>query len=237
MNKTPIIIFPLEGMKEVTSGDQLAPMITQAAEIACDGFTHGDVVVVTSKIISKAEGRVVVLASDDDAAKLSLVMAESSRIVRRRKGLIITETKHGFVCANAGIDMSNIEDGHAVLLPLDPDLSARRLRIELQRLTGTEVAVIISDTFGRAWRIGQTDVAIGVAGMLATKEHKGTLDHMGRDLKVTNIAVADELAGAAELVMGKADKIPVAVIRGYQTIPGRGNAASMVRPADEDLFR
>ncbi|MPZ68128.1 MAG: coenzyme F420-0:L-glutamate ligase [Actinobacteria bacterium] len=221
-------IVPVAGIPEVTPGDDLAALIVATGTQLRDG----DVIVVAQKIVSKAEARIVPGSDRRSAAR-----DESLRILRRSGDMIISETRHGFVCANAGVDASNVEGDHVLLLPLDPDLSARRLRAALKHLTGADVAVIVADTFGRAWRIGQTNVAIGVAGMDAFTDYRGTRDTQGRDLTATRICTADELAGAAELVMGKADGIPLAVIRGASIAPGRGSARDIVRPAGDDLFR
>ena len=237
MTDVPITIIGIPGIPEINDRDDLAQKIFDAARAAGISFEGSDVVVITQKAVSKAEGRVVELSPDDPAAKQAVIDEETVSIIRKREGLVITETRHGFICANAGVDLSNVEKGRAALLPLDPDLSARRLRTKLQRLSGVELFVIISDTFGRAWRVGQTNVAIGVAGMLPTIDYKGETDHFGNELRVTNIAVADELAGAAELVMGKSDGVPVAIVRGARVKPGRGSASQLVRPAQEDLFR
>lgn len=223
-----ITIVPVAGIPEVTPGDELAALIVATGTQLRDG----DVIVVAQKIVSKAEARIVPGSDRRSAAR-----DESLRILRRSGDMIISETRHGFVCANAGVDASNVEGDHVLLLPLDPDLSARRLRAALKHLTGADVAVIVADTFGRAWRIGQTNVAIGVAGMDAFTDYRGTRDTQGRDLTATRICTADELAGAAELVMGKADGIPLAVIRGASIAPGRGSARDIVRPAGDDLFR
>lgn len=231
-----IEIIGVEGMREVRSGDDIAELIADALKPGPD-IEDGDVLVVTQKIVSKAEGRVVSIDPSDPDAKYAVVAGEAAEILRRRANTIIAETRHGFVCANAGVDSSNTELGTLCLLPLDPDLSARRIRLKLKQLTGRDVAVIVSDTFGRAWRVGQTDVAIGVAGMLPLNNYAGTRDSFGNEMRVTNIAIADELAGAAELVMGKADNIPVAIVRGAPVRVGRGNARELVRPAAEDLFR
>jgi coenzyme F420-0:L-glutamate ligase/coenzyme F420-1:gamma-L-glutamate ligase len=225
---SPITIHPVTGIPEVASGDDIAALIADATADVVDG----DVVVLAHKIVSKAEGRVV--ASGD---RLVEARAEAARILRSTPDMIIAETRHGFVCANAGVDASNVDSGQVVLLPLDPDLSARRIRTRLERLTGAQLAVIISDTFGRPWRLGQTNVAIGVAGMDPFVDYRGALDHTGGELVATRICIADELAGAAEMVMGKAERIPVAIVRGAAVTGGRGAAASIVRPVDEDLFR
>ena len=233
-------IFPIVGVPEVRSGDDLAGMIVDAAN-AGDATTlaDADVVVVTQKVVSKAEGMVERIDPDDPRGHKALVERESVRILRRRGDLIISETKHGFVCANAGIDLSNVEDGWAALLPDDADRSARRLRDGIRARAGVEVAVIISDTFGRTWRRGLTDVAIGCAGIAAVLDLRGTEDALGRELQVTEVAIVDELAGAAELVMGKAKGIAAAVVRGVDTGWLRQGEvrAEIVRRPDEDLFR
>ena len=227
-------IFGVEGLPEVRPGDDLATLISAAVTLA-----DGDVVVVTQKVVSKAEGRLVALDPDDLPARARLVEQESVRILRRRGDLIISETAHGFVCANAGIDLSNVDAGQAALLPVDPDRSARRIRDGLRARAGVDVAVIVSDTFGRPWRVGLTDVAIGSAGIGPILDLRGAPDATGRELHVTQVAVVDELAGAAELVMGKAAGIPVAVVRGVDpTWFRRGDVRSeIVRPPGEDLFR
>ena len=227
-------VIPLEGMPEIRPGDRLAPLIAAHAVLE-----DGDVVVVTQKAVSKAEGRLVPCDPDDRAARRSLVEQESARVLRRRGELTVSETQHGFVCANAGVDFSNVPDGMAALLPVDPDRSARRIRDGLRALTGRRVGVVVSDTFGRAWRRGLTDVAIGCAGVAAVLDLRGTTDAAGRPLRVTEVAVADELAGAAELVMGKADGIPAAVVRGLPPGWMRESSvqAELVRPSQDDLFR
>jgi len=233
-------IFPIEGIGEVRPGDDLATLINDAASAAAGtALADGDVVVVTQKIVSKAEGKLEAVDPDDPLSHKAIVERESVRILRRRGDLIISETKHGFVCANAGIDLSNVERGQAALLPDDSDRSARRIRDGIKGIAGIDVAIIISDTFGRAWRRGLTDVAIGCAGIGAILDLRGTADAYGREMQVTEVAVVDELAGAAELVMGKATGYPVAVVRG---VPRdwfrRGEVrAELVRPPEEDLFR
>lgn len=224
----------VRGIAEIRPGDDLAAVIAAAADLR-----DGDVVVVTQKVVSKAEGKLVTVDPDDPLAHKAVVEAESVRVLRRRGDLVISETRHGFVCANAGVDLSNVERGWAAVLPDDADRSARRLRDGLRARAGVEVAVIVSDTFGRTWRRGVTDVAIGCAGIGAILDLRGTSDALGRELAVTEVAVVDELAGAADLVMGKASKIPVAVIRGIdETWLRRGEVrAEIVRPPDEDLFR
>lgn len=226
-----IRILPVEGVPEVSPGDDLAGLFVTALP---SGFLEdGDVLVVTQKVVSKAEGRVVPLTEKQDA-----IRAESKRVLRRTPGgMSISETHHGFVCANAGVDESNVDEGHVVLLPVDPDASARRIRARLKHLAGIEIGVIVSDTFGRAWRVGQTDVAIGVAGIDPFMDYRGSRDTQGRELRATRIAVADELAGAAELIMGKATGICAAIVKGADVIRGRGSALELVRAPAEDLFR
>ena len=224
-----IRIIPIEGVPEVQPGDDVAELILNASGTALE---DRDVLVVTQKVVSKAEGRLVP-AEDRRAAALE----ESAAVLRRVGEMVISETRHGFVCANSGVDASNVAEGTVALLPLDPDLSARRIRSRLAHLAGVDVAVIVSDTFGRAWRVGQTDVAIGVAGIEPFIDYRGTTDTQGRELTATAICVADELAGAAEMVMGKAEGICAAVVRGARTVPGRGSAVGIVRPARDDLFR
>ncbi len=226
-------IFPVTGIGEVEPGDDVAGLILGAlGEI---GLEDGDVVVVTHKIVSKAEGRVVAVA--DDAAHRALVDSETVQVLRRRGDMVIAVTRHGFICANAGVDRSNVAEGTAVTLPLDPDRSAHRIRLRLERATGAAIAVVVSDTFGRPWRRGLTDVAIGVSGMDALLDLRGTRDHSGRTLDVTEIAVVDEIASAADLAMGKSTGIPVAVVRGLAWVRGDGRATDLVRPAAEDMFR
>ena len=227
-----ISLVPVTGLPEIAPGDDLAGMIAEAADLA-----DGDVVVVTQKIVSKAEDRVVDI--DLAVGHKPLVEAESVRVLRRRGDLVISETEHGFVCANAGIDLSNVPEGRAALLPVDPDRSARRIRDALRHRLGVDVAVIVSDTFGRPWRAGVTDVAIGCAGLRPVVDLRGTTDALGRELQVTEVAVVDELAAAAELVLGKASGVPVAVIRGVDpSWFGDGSVvADVVRSPEDDLFR
>jgi coenzyme F420-0:L-glutamate ligase/coenzyme F420-1:gamma-L-glutamate ligase len=228
-------VLPVDGIAEVRPGDVLADLIVAT------GFelVAGDVVVVTQKVVSKAEGRLEAIDPDDPVAHKELVEREAVRVVRRRGDLIITETRHGFVCANAGIDLSNVESGWAALLPVDPDRSARRIRDGLRARLGLDVGVVVSDTFGRTWRRGVTDVAIGTAGVAAVVDLRGTEDALGRELQVTEVCVADEIAAAADLVMGKSSGIPVAVVRGVDPSWLREGsvAAEIVRPPAEDLFR
>jgi coenzyme F420-0:L-glutamate ligase/coenzyme F420-1:gamma-L-glutamate ligase len=229
-----IAIIPVLGLGEVRPGDDLVAAIAERADLA-----DGDVVVVTQKVVSKAEGRLVAVDPDDPLSHKPLVEAEAVRVLRRRGDLIMTETRHGFVCANAGIDRSNVEPGWVALLPVDPDRSARRIRDGLRARAGVTVGVIVSDTFGRAWRRGVTDVAIGCAGVAGVVDLRGTADAMGRELAVTEVCVADELAGAAELVMGKAAGVPVAIVRGVDPSWLREGSVreEVVRPYREDLFR
>jgi coenzyme F420-0:L-glutamate ligase/coenzyme F420-1:gamma-L-glutamate ligase len=235
-------VFAVPGIGEVTPGADLGRVVAAAlAPATPEGprLQDGDVLVVTQKVVSKAEGQLVELDHADAEAKAALVERESVRVLRRRGELIISETRHGFVCANAGVDLSNVAEGTAALLPEDPDLSARRLRASLGHALGVDVGVIISDTFGRTWRRGVTDVAIGCAGVAAVVDLKGTRDAGGRELVATEVCVADEIAGAAELVMGKDRGIPVAVVRGVPAAWMRPASvrAEIVRPPGEDLFR
>jgi len=232
-------IFGITGVGEIEPGDDLAAILAAAAAEHHGGLRDGDVLVVTQKVVSKAEGMLVPVDPDDPLSHKPLVERESVRIVRRRGDLIISETKHGFVCANAGIDLSNVRRGYAALLPEDSDRSARRIRDAIAARAGVTVAVIVSDTFGRPWRRGLTDVAIGCAGIGAIVDFRGTTDTEGRELHVTEVAVVDELAGAADLVLGKATGMPAAVVRGVD--PGwfrRGEVhAELIRDPAEDLFR
>jgi coenzyme F420-0:L-glutamate ligase/coenzyme F420-1:gamma-L-glutamate ligase len=231
-------VIPVPGLPEVRPGDDLAGQILEAAG-SIGGLADGDVVVVSQKVVSKAEGRLVKVDPDDPLAHKPLVLAEAARVVRRRGDLIITETSHGFVCANSGIDRSNVDPDVAALLPEDPDRSARRIRDAVRFRTGTTVAVIVADTFGRPWRRGLTDIALGCAGILPVIDLRGTTDAGGRELHVTEVCVVDELAGAAELVRGKATGIAVAVIRGVDPAWfGEGEVVrDVVRDPSEDLFR
>ena len=228
----PIEVLPVHGIGEIQPGDDLAELISKAADLR-----DGDVVVVTQKVVSKAENRLVDI--DPEIGHKALVERESVRVLRRRGDLIISETEHGFVCANAGIDLSNVEEGRAALLPLNSDRSARRIRDSLKHRLGFAVAVIVSDTFGRPWRRGVTDVAIGCAGLRPVVDLRGTTDALGRELQVTEVAIVDEIASAAELVMGKAEGIPVAVVRGIDpSWLGYGSVGDdVVRQPFEDLFR
>lgn len=222
-------VIPVQGIPEIAPGDALAEQIVRHVP---EPLVDGDVLVVTHKVVSKAEGRL-----RPQGEREASIARESIRILRRSGSMTITETSHGFVCANAGVDQSNVPRDQIVLLPVEPDGSARRIRSRLRHLCGVDVAVIVSDTFGRAWRIGQTDVAIGVAGIEPFVDHRGATDSYGRELTATRICAADELAGAAELVMGKSDGICAAIVRGARVTRGRGTAAEIVRPTTDDLFR
>jgi coenzyme F420-0:L-glutamate ligase/coenzyme F420-1:gamma-L-glutamate ligase len=224
-------IIPLTGIPEVAPGDDLAALLADALERAGE-LEDGDVLVVSQKVVSKAEGRV---EESDDV--LEVILREARAVRRRRADLVIAETEHGFVCASAGVDRSNTPgDGWVVLLPKDPDASAAGIRDRLAERFGVGPAVIVSDSFGRAWRDGTTDVAIGVAGMKPLRDLRGTNDARGRRLESTVIAVADELAGAAELVLGKAAGVPAALVRGYEVPPGEGSARELLIPPERDLF-
>lgn len=240
-----LVIFPVLDMPEIVPGDVLAALIAERAELV-----DGDVVVITQKAVSKAEGRLVTISPDDEdegngagtanaAPRRQLVEDEARRVLRRRGDLLITETRHGFVCANSGVDLSNVPSDQACLLPIDPDRSARRLRDGLRALAGVEVGVVVSDTFGRAWRMGVTDVAIGTAGIAAVVDLRGQPDTQGHLLVATEVCVADQLAGAADLIMGKAQGVPAAVVRGVESAWLRESsvAGEIVRPHREDLFR
>jgi coenzyme F420-0:L-glutamate ligase/coenzyme F420-1:gamma-L-glutamate ligase len=245
-------IIGIAGMPEVRPGDDLAALILEAARGQGVRIEDGDVLVVTQKIVSKAEGRLVHLRQVEpsaraqemasrtgkDARLLEVILRESRRIVRQERGVIICETKHGFVCANAGVDTSNVGGGVVSLLPDNPDESAERIRAAIrEKKAGVSVAVIISDTFGRPWREGHTNVAIGVAGMSPIKDYVGHTDPHGYVLRVSTMAVADELAGAAELVMEKLSRVPVAIVRGFAYQRAEGSARGLIRPRERDLFR
>jgi coenzyme F420-0:L-glutamate ligase/coenzyme F420-1:gamma-L-glutamate ligase len=241
---TELTISPVRGLPELRAGDDLASMIAERAQLE-----DGNVLVVAQKAISKIEGRIVrldevepsaearELAGDGDPRRIEVVLREAQRVVRTRGSLVIAETRHGFICASAGVDASNApEPGTLVLLPVDPDASAAQLRVRLHELTGREVGVVVSDSFGRPWRQGTTDVAIGAAGVEALRDLKGKRDPTGYELRSTVIAIADEIAGAAELVMGKLDRTPVAIVRGLDAA-GDGSARELVMPAERNLFR
>jgi len=239
-----ISIVPVEGLPEIVEGDDLGALIAERAELE-----DGDVVVVAQKAVSKAEGRVVriadveaserarELAGDRDPRELEVVLREAVRLVRTRPPFVIAETRHGFVCASAGVDHSNApEPGTVVLLPLDPDASARRLRATLRERTGGDIAVIVADSFGRPFRHGTTDVAIGVAGIEPLLDLRGTVDRAGYVLRSSRVAIADELAAAADLARGKHDAVPAVIVRGVH-VAGDGAAAELVMPPERDLFR
>ncbi len=241
---TELRVVPLTGMPEVEEDDDLAALVAAAAELE-----DGDVVVLAQKVVSKSEGRVVrlddvepsqrarELAGDEDARRIEVILRESTRVVRSRPPLVIAETRHGFVCASAGVDASNAPgEGLVVLLPVDPDASAERIRAGLRELTGRDVAVLVTDSFGRPWRQGTTDVAIGAAGLQVLLDLRGVRDRVGYELHATTIAVADEIAGAAELVMGKVAGVPGAIVRGL-SVDGEGRARDLVMPPERDLFR
>lgn len=252
MTVSEVRILSLPGLPAIVPGDDLADLVQEAAGRAALALQDGDIVVVTQKIVSKAEGCLVSLADvtpsplavqfaqqwDKDARQVEVVLQASRRIVKMDRGVIIAETHHGFICANAGVDRSNMEgDDVVAVLPPDPDASARAIRDRLRAQMGVDVAVIISDTFGRPWREGLVNVAIGLAGMQANVDYTGQTDAQGYELKVTALSVADELAAAAELVMNKLDNVPVAVIRGYGYPRGDGDLSQLIRDPERDLFR
>ncbi|MCI0821776.1 MAG: coenzyme F420-0:L-glutamate ligase [Chloroflexi bacterium] len=248
-----VTLIPIEGMPEITPGDDVGALIVAAVARQRTTLQDGDVLVVTQKVISKAEGRIVDLRTitpsaraadfarrwEKDARVVEVALAEAVRVVRMENGVLITETRHGFVCANSGVDGSNVGSASGdivTLLPEDPDASARRIRDRV-REEGAEVAVIVSDTFGRPWREGAGNVAIGVAGIEPLWDYRGQQDTDGRELHSTVIAVADELAAAAELVTNKLDRVPAAIVRGYAYTPGESGIAPMIRERAKDLFR
>ncbi len=230
-----ISLIPIAGLGEISPGDDLGQLLAEAVLANGLVWEEDDILVVTHKVVSKAEGRLEFVP--DDAAYRKVVESEAAAILRRRGDLVIAVTHHGFICANAGVDRSNVEGGRAVLLPADPDSSAHRLRNRLGHLAGARPAVIITDTFGRAWRRGLVDVAIGVAGMAAVHDLRGETDSHGRVLEVTEIATADEIAAAAELVMGKNGGVPAVIVRGFRYPRGEGSVGDLLRPDQEDLFR
>lgn len=246
-----IQVIPLPGLPNVEAGDDLGVLIAAAAHGANTNVADGDVLVVAQKIVSKAEGRVVSLDQvrpserardwaeewNKDARIVELVLSEAKSILRMERGIIIAETRHGFVCANAGVDVSNTENGTAVLLPVDPDASAHKIREGLKQRLHVSAAVIVSDSFGRAWREGLVNVALGVAGMEVLRDERGKRDMNGRIMDATIVAVADEIAAAAGLVMGKADRAPVAILRGAAINNAEGCGQNLIRPKEQDLFR
>ena len=252
MTPPEVRVIGITAMPEVRTGDDLAGMIVDAVEAQGTGFLDGDILVVTQKVVSKAEGRLVALSDvepssfaqtiadryDKDARHVEVVLRESRRIVRMDHGVIITENRLGHICANSGVDASNLEtQGLLALLPEDPDRSCQELRSEVRRRTNVEVAVIMSDTFGRPWREGCTNVAIGVSGIDPLIDYSGQEDPSGFVLRVSVLAIADELAAAAELVMGKMDRVPAAIARGYPYPRAQGSSSSLIRSPDKDLFR
>ena len=244
-------VIGVTGIGEVRPGDDVARIIVEAARAQGTPLAAHDVLVVGQKIVSKAEGRILRLSSVEpapatrrmaealgrDPRLLEVILRESRRVVRMDKGVIITETHHGWICANAGVDQSNVDVDTVALLPEDPDRSARALREHVHALAGVEIAVVVADTFGRPWREGLTNVAIGLAGMAALRDYIGEPDSAGRPLQMTMLAVADELAAAAEIVMGKLDRIPAAIVRGLHLDPGDGGSKSLLRDPARDLFR
>ncbi|OGQ72149.1 MAG: coenzyme F420-0:L-glutamate ligase [Deltaproteobacteria bacterium RIFCSPLOWO2_12_FULL_60_16] len=245
-------IIGLENIAEVRQGESVARLILNGCSRNDVALLPGDILVVAHKIVSKAEGRIVRLdairpsahaielareLNNKDARLVEIILSESRRIVRKGGGTIIVETHHGFICANAGVDLSNVGLGLVALLPRDPDRSAREIRVEIGRLGGVAPGVIISDSFGRPWRLGTVDVAIGVSGLKPLKDDRGRNDRYGYELRAAVAAAADELAAAAELVMGKRDGVPVVVIRGYGAEKGEGSVQELLRPEAEDLFR
>lgn len=240
-----IEIIPIHLKREIEIGEKLVDFLLKTK------FQDGDILVVTQKIISKQEGRIIDLSTvipsilaqgigseyKKDPQLLEVILSESKRIVRMENGIIIVETKNGFICANAGVDESNVPNGFVTLLPLDPDKSAQNLREEILKKSGKSIAVLISDTFGRPFRLGQTDCAIGVSGIDSILSYVGKKDTFGKLLKVTEIAIADEICSASELVMGKTTGCPAAIIRNYKFTPSNDSAKSLIRPKDEDLFR
>ncbi|HUI01757.1 MAG TPA: coenzyme F420-0:L-glutamate ligase [Nitrososphaerales archaeon] len=252
MPPLPVVeVIPVGGIKRIRKGDDLGKVIADAVQAQGTPVRDGDIVVVTQKVVSKSEGRLVELAGvrpgkravalaselGKDPRMVELVLRESTRVVRKGHGVLITQTKHGFVCANAGIDMSNVEAGYAALLPVDSDKSSRKIRRRLERETGKRLAVIVSDTFGRPWREGQTDVAVGCSGISPLDRLVGKTDPYGYVLRVTQPAVVDEVAAAAELVMTKLSMVPVALVRGVSYKRGESGVKSIVRKRSLDLFR
>lgn len=228
-------VFSIDGIREVVPGDDVGALVDEASTARGTPLQPGDVVVIAQKIVSKAEGRLVAASTRDEARDVA--RRESRRVLRDTPAHLIVETKQGWVCANAGVDASNVDAGYVTLLPRDSDASAARIRRTLEERCGSPIAVVVSDTFGRAWREGHTNVAIGSAGIAPIRDYRGQLDPAGRELLVTQIAQIDELSGAAELVMGKLDRVPAAVVRGYAWEPAQGAAVELVRPPERDLFR
>lgn len=252
MARPPIQIFPVAGLPEVKTGDDLSQLIIESLDGGA-AVSAGDILVVAQKIVSKAEGRFVRLESVEpseravrwaseyqkDPRVIELVLREATRIVRMELGVIVAETRHGFICANAGVDVSNVPEGMALLLPEDPDRSAREMRERLTEAFGVPIGVIISDTFGRPWREGFVNVALGVSGIAPLLDYRGQRDTGGKMLQATYIALADELASAAELVMGKSDGVPLAIVRGVtaKASDASGSGRDLIRPPERDIFR
>ena len=248
-----LAIIPVKGIPDIESGDNLGEIIVSRLKDQGEEFQDGDVTVVSQKVVSKAEGRVVNLSkvtpspfasfiakeAGKDPRQVEIILRETRKIIRMKAGHLITETRHGFICANAGVDASNVARGKDIvtLLPLDPDASANRIGKTIRKLTGKAVPVIVTDTFGRAWRMGQVNFAIGISGMKSIHDYRGSRDMYRHTLRVTEIAVADELASAGELVMNKSDKVPVALVRGYRFRRGKGTGKDLLRPEELDLFR
>ena len=248
-----LAIIPVKGIPDIESGDNLGEIIVARLRDQGEEFQDGDVTVVSQKVVSKAEGRVVNLTkvtpspfasflakeAGKDPRQVEVILRETRKIIRMKAGHLITETRHGFICANAGVDASNVARGKDIvaLLPLDPDASADRIGKAIRKLTGKAVPVIVTDTFGRAWRMGQVNFAIGISGMKPIHDYRGSRDMYRHTLRVTEIAVADELASAGELVMNKSDKVPVALVRGYRFRRGKGKGKDLLRPEELDLFR
>ncbi len=248
-----ITILPVKGIPDVKKGGDIAKLITTSLGKQRIDLRVGDIIIIAQKIVSKAEGRVVSLAKikpsafalgmagemDKDPRHVEVILRETKRIIRMRAGHLITETRHGFICANAAVDASNAgrQRDLVTLLPVDPDSSADTIRKRIRQLTGVDVPVVITDTFGRPWRMGHVNFAIGVSGLKPIRDYRGTRDMYRRTLRVTEMAVADELASAGELVMNKADKVPVAIVRGYKYVKGKGSGKQLLRPEELDLFR
>lgn len=244
-------MVPILGLPEVKKGDDLSKLILDSVARQGDSFFNQDILVVKQKVVSKSEGRLAKLADvvpsrraktlarreKKDPRLVELILRESVRVVRVGHGVIITETKQGFVCANSGVDQSNVGGGYVTLLPVDPDTSARRLRKEIERKSSKKVAVVITDTFGRPWRLGQTDVAIGCSGIDPLLTYTGKTDKFGYELRVTEPALVDEVAGAAELAIGKLDGIAAAIVRGVDYVRGDAGVKSIIMPRGRDLFR
>ena len=248
-----LTIIPVKGVASIERGDDIGKLIVDKMKEQGEELTTGDIAIVTQKIVSKSEGRIISLSkvapsvfataiskeTGKDPRQVEVILRETKKIVRMKAGHLITETKQGFICANAGVDQSNVggKKDAVTLLPRDSDASADRIRKRINHLTGKTIPVIITDTFGRAWRTGHVNFAIGVSGMKPIHDYRGTKDMYGRTLNVTEMAVADELACAAELVMNKADRVPAAVIRGYKAPKGHGRSKDLLYPEESDLFR